>query len=83
MKDFKDFMENFKNFLKALLYEAVTGEKSLAKYQGAPADSIISPAGFFIVDDTYIQKIMSKVKFDIRGKSRSGITGVAFRIDLK
>ena len=78
-----EYIENDKDFLKALLREAVTGEKSLAKFKGAPADSIISPTGFFIVDDAYINKIMPKVKFDIRGKSRSGITGVAFRIDLK
>jgi hypothetical protein len=27
--------------------------------------------------------VKSKVKFDVRGKSRSGITGLAFRIDLR
>jgi hypothetical protein len=78
-----EYIENDKLFLKALLREAVTGEKSLSRFKGASADSIISPAGFFIVDESYINKIMPKVKFDIRGKSRSGITGVAFRIDLK
>ena len=77
------YIEDDKDFLKALLYEAVTGKESLKHYKGAVADSIISPKGFYIVDDQYISSIMSKVKFDIRGKSRSGITGVAFRIDMK
>ena len=27
--------------------------------------------------------VKNKVKFDVRGKSRSGITGLAFRIDLR
>ena len=72
-----------KDFLKALLRESVTGEISLKSYRGAVADSIISPKGFYLVNDAYITSIMPKVKFDIRGKSRSGITGVAFRIDLK
>jgi hypothetical protein len=70
-------------YTKALLYEALTGEISLAEYKGAVADSIISPKGFYLINDTYVQGIRSKVKFDIRGKSRSGITGLAFRIDLK
>ena len=83
MQSLLEFINEDKEFLKALLKEAVTGELSLASYRGAVADSIISPKGFYLVNDTYINSIMSKVKFDIRGKSRSGITGVAFRIDLK
>jgi hypothetical protein len=83
MQSLMKFISTDKDFLKSLLYEAVTGELSLAKFAGASADSIISPKGFYLVDDAYINSIMSKVKFDIRGKSRSGITGVAFRIDLK
>ena len=77
------YVEKDKDFTKALLYEALTGKISLKKYKGAPADSMISPAGFYLIDDRYVEKIMSKVKFDIRGKSRSGITGIAFRIDLR
>ena len=78
-----DFINKDKDFLKALLRESVTGEISLKSYRGAVVDSIISPKGFYLVNDAYITSIISKVKFDIRGKSRSGITGVAFRIDLK
>lgn len=83
MQSLMSFIDKDKDFLKSILYEAVTGKISLAKYKGAVADSIISPKGFYVVDDKYINSIMSKVKFDVRGKSRSGITGVAFRIDLK
>ena len=72
-----------KEYAIALLHEAMTGEISLAQYRGAVADSIISPKGFYIVDRKYVESIMNKVKFDVRGKSRSGITGLAFRIDLK
>ena len=83
MKSLLDFIEKDKDFFKALLYEAVTGKLSLSKFKGAVADSIISPKGFYLVNDTYINSISNKVKFDVRGKSRGGITGVAFRIDLK
>jgi hypothetical protein len=77
------YVENDKDFKLALLYEAMTGEKTLAKYKGAVANSIISPKGFYEIDHTYVKSIFDKVKFDIRGKSRSGITGIAFRIDVK
>lgn len=77
-----DYVESDHDFKVALLYESMTGEKTLSKYKGAVANSIISPKGFYEIDGTYVNSIFSRVKFDIRGKSRSGITGVAFRIDL-
>lgn len=83
MESLMSYIDKDKDFLRSLLYEALTGELSLAKFKGAVADSIISPKGFYVINDSYVNSIMSKVKFDIRGKSRSGITGVAFRIDLK
>ena len=61
----------------------MTGKLSLSKYKGAVADSIISPKGFYLIDKAYVNQVKSKVKFDIRGKSRSGITGLAFRIDMR
>jgi len=76
------YVEEDEDFTTALLYEAMTGELSLKQFRGAPADSIISPKGFFEIDGAYVESIKRKVKFDIRGKSRGGITGVAFRIDL-
>ena len=83
MHSLLEYVDEDEEFKAALLFESLTGKKSLAQYDGASADSIISPKGFFIVNDNYVRSIFSKVKFDIRGKSRGGITGVAFRIDLK
>jgi len=78
-----DYIESDDDFQTALLYEALTGEYSLAQYRGAVADSIISPKGFYEIDGAYVDSIKRNVKFDVRGKSRSGITSLAFRIDLK
>lgn len=83
MESLLKYIESDSDFMTALLYEALTGEISLKKFRGAVADSIISPKGFYEIDGAYVNSIMSKVKFDVRGKSRSGITGLAFRIDLK
>ena len=83
MSKLLDYVESDRDFKIALLYEAMTGEKTLAQYKGAVANSIISPKGFYQINDQYVNSIFSRVKFDIRGKSRGGITGVAFRIDLK
>ena len=83
MESLLKFIENDEEFSNALLYEALTGELSLKQYKGASADSILSPKGFYIIDNNYIKNIKKNVKFDIRGKSRNGITGLAFRIDLK
>lgn len=82
MSSLLKYVEEDPDFTTALLYEAMTGELSLKQYRGAVADSIISPKGFYEIDGAYVDSIKKKVKFDIRGKSRSGITGVAFRIDL-
>jgi hypothetical protein len=83
MESLLKYIDSDPEFTKALLYEAMTGELSLAQYKGAVADSIISPKGFYIINDAYVNSVKSKVKFDVRGKSRSGITGLAFRIDLR
>lgn len=83
MESLLKYINSDKEYANALLYEAMTGEISLARYKGAVADSIISPKGFHIIDMKYVESVKNKVKFDIRGKSRSGITGLAFRIDLR
>jgi hypothetical protein len=83
MESLLKYINSDKDYATALLYEAMTGELSLAQYKGAVADSIISPKGFYIIDKKYVESVKSKVKFDVRGKSRSGITGLAFRIDLR
>lgn len=77
------FIKNNDDFYNALLYEAMTGTKTLAKFKGAVANSIISPAGFNMIDSKYVSKIKPKVKMDLRAKSRGGISSVAFRIETK
>ena len=77
------FVKDNDDFYNSLIKEALTGSKTLAKYKGAPANSIISPSGFYIIDDKYVQKIKSKIKMDLRAKSRGGISSVAFRIETK
>ena len=83
MKSMLEYMDKDPEFFNALLYESLTGESSLAKYRGASADRIISPNGFYKINAAYVASIKSKVKFDIRGKSRGGISSIAFRIDLR
>jgi len=77
------YIENNDQFFDALIYEAMTGEKTLSKFKGAVANSIISPAGFHIIDNAYVKKIKPKIKMDLRAKSRGGISSVAFRIETK
>jgi hypothetical protein len=77
------FIETNNDFKHAILEEALTGKATLSSFKGAVADSIISPKGFYIIDKNYVDMIFPKIKFDVRGKSRGGITSVAFRIDLK
>lgn len=77
------FVKTNDDFFDALIYEAMTGEKTLSSYKGAVADHIISPSGFYKIDDTYIRKVKPKVKMDLRAKSRGGISSVAFRIETK
>lgn len=77
------FIKNNDDFFDALIYEAMTGEKTLNKFKGAVANSIISPSGFYMIDDNYVKKIKPKIKMDLRAKSRGGISSVAFRIETK
>lgn len=77
------FVSENQNFFDALIYESLTGEKTLKQYKGAVADHIISPSGFYEINDTYVNKIRPKVKMDLRAKSRGGISSVAFRIETK
>jgi hypothetical protein len=82
MTSLLDYVENDLDFFAALIEESMTGAETLKAYKGAAADSIISPKGFHEIDIGYVYQILPKIKIDIRGKSRSGITGVAFRIDF-
>ena len=77
------FVKSNDDFFDALIREALTGEKTLKDYKGAVANSIISPAGFYEINDAYVNKLKPKIKMDLRAKSRGGISSVAFRIETK
>ena len=77
------FIKNNDAFYDALIFEAMTGQKTLSKFKGAVANSIISPSGFHMIDKKYVNKIKPKIKMDLRAKSRGGISSVAFRIETK
>ena len=81
MESLIKYVDSDLDFFAALIYEAMSGEETLKQYKGAVADSIISPSGFHEIDIGYVHSILHKIKLDVRGKSRSGITGLAFRID--
>ncbi len=77
------FVENNDEFYNSLIYEALSGEKTLSSYKGAVANSILSPSGFYMIDDSYVKKIKSKIKMDLRAKSRGGVSSIAFRIETR
>lgn len=78
-----DFVKKNPAYYDAVLFEALTGQKTLSKFKGAVANSIISPAGFYVIDKNYVNKIKPKIKMDLRAKSRGGISSVAFRIETR
>jgi hypothetical protein len=77
------FVQVNNEYYNAIIYEALTGSKTLQKYKGAVANSILSPSGFYDINDAYVNKIKSKIKMDLRAKSRGGISSIAFRIETK
>jgi len=70
-------------YYDAIIYEALTGQKTLSQFKGAVANSIISPSGFYEINDAYVKKLKPKIKMDLRAKSRGGISSIAFRIETK
>jgi hypothetical protein len=83
MESLLKFVQTDKQFYFELVKEAMTGEETLKSFRGAVANSIISPAGFHVIDKSYIDKVIPKIKMDLRAKSRGGISSVAFRIKTK
>lgn len=77
------FVQKNDDFFDALIKEALTGEKTLKKFKGATANSIISPSGFYEINSAYVNKLKPKIKMDLRAKSRGGISSIAFRIETK
>lgn len=83
MSSLLKFVEENDDFFNALIFEALTGKKTLKKFVGAAANSIVSPSGFHMIDSNYVRIIKPKIKMDLRAKSRGGISSVAFRIETK
>lgn len=77
------YVQTNPQFFDALIYEALTGKKTLASFRGAVANAIISPSGFHEITPAYVKKIKPQIKLDLRAKSRGGITSVAFRIETR
>lgn len=77
------FLETNQSFKINLVGEAMSGELVFGKNSLATATHILTADKFAAINDNYIRSVSSKVKIDARAKSRSGITSVAFRFDVK
>jgi hypothetical protein len=77
------FIQSNPAYYEAIIYEALTGERTLSQFPGAVANSIISPSGFYEINSAYVDKLKTKIKMDLRAKSRGGISSIAFRIETK
>jgi hypothetical protein len=78
-----DFVKKNPQFKTALILEALSGKNTLKDYKDAAANYVLSPAGFYQIDESYARNLAPKIKMDIRAKSRSGITSIAFRIETR
>lgn len=78
-----DFVQKNPEFKQALILEALTGKETLKDYKDAAANYILSPSGFYPIDINYAKRLSSIIKMDVRAKSRSGITSIAFRIETR
>lgn len=83
MKSLIDYTKTNKDFTFALIKEAMTGEMLFKNNKLAAANYILTPNEFVPITDQYVRSKLQKIKLDIRAKSRSGVTSIAFRIDLK
>lgn len=83
MASLMDFVEKNQEFRIALILESMTGKNTLKPYKDAAANYVLSPKGFYPINEAYARNLSSKIKMDVRAKSRSGITSVAFRIETR
>jgi hypothetical protein len=83
MKSLMNYVTKDKDFAFALIKEAMTGDLLFKDNKLAAANYILTPNEFVPITDQYVRSKLPKVKLDIRAKSRSGVTSIAFRIDLK
>lgn len=84
MGDLLGFFENNPDFVFKLVHEAMTGQLVFrGAMKDAAANYMLTPDMFGPINNTYVRKIMPRTSVDIRAKSRSGITSLAFRFDVR
>lgn len=77
------YLEEDPDFKYCVIEEALTGKGIFSDNQDAVANYMLNPDQWTEMDSTYITKVMKKTKIAIRGKSRDGISSIAFRFDYK
>ena len=84
MGDLLGFFENNPDFVFKLVHEAMTGQLVFrGAMKDAAANYMLTPDMFGPINNAYVRKIMPRTTVDIRAKSRSGITSLAFRFDVR
>lgn len=83
MEALVSFLEKDQKFKQALIKETMTGELTFGSNKLAIANYILTPDYYKKIDNTYVRSKMPDVKIDVRAKSRSGVTSLATRIELK
>jgi len=72
-----------RTFQNKFVEELLTGKRIYENDNSKIATHISTPEGFDEINQKYIEKIATKVKPDVRKKSRAGVSSVTFRFDLK
>ncbi len=83
VKDLCLYLEDDPDFKYCVIEEALTGKGIFSNNQDAVANYMLHPGLWSEIDSTYISKVVKKTKISIRGKSRDGISSIAFRFDYK
>lgn len=66
---------------KAIVEEMLTGRQDFAGTVGV-AEYILTPKYFQHIDEKYVQSVAERVKIDVRGKSRGGISSACVMLDI-
>ncbi len=66
---------------KAIVEEMLTGRRDFAGTVGV-AEYILTPNYFQHIDEKYVQSVAERVKIDVRGKSRGGISSACVMLDI-
>ena len=69
-------------YAKEVVKTSLTGE-GLFSDTLSVSNFMLTPDKIKVIDKDYIEGVYDKIKFDVRAKSRAGITSVVLRLDLK